>query len=57
VWHKLTSMAKRCIDAAGASDGRDARESGEDIVTRVAKKSMPSGGRGSSIEGVGCGNT
>jgi hypothetical protein len=53
---KLTSMARRGNAAAGARDGRCARESGEDVVTRVAKTTMPSGGRGNNSEGVWCGN-
>jgi hypothetical protein len=42
----LTGMAKQRIDVAGAGDGRDARESSEDVMIRVAKTTMPSEGRG-----------
>jgi hypothetical protein len=42
----LTGMAKQRIDVVGAGDGRDARESSEDVMIRVAKTTMPSEGRG-----------
>jgi hypothetical protein len=45
---KLTSIARR-----GRVDGRGARESREDVVARVAKTTMPSGGKGSNGEGIG----
>jgi hypothetical protein len=53
----LTSMGKRGIGVARVGDGRGVRESREDVVTRVAKTTMPSGGRGRSIEGVDFGST
>jgi hypothetical protein len=52
---KLTGMAKRGGVAVGARDGQGDR-AGEDVVARVAKTTVPSGGRGSGDEDVGCGN-
>lgn len=41
---------------SSATDGRGGQEAGDDIVVGVAKTTVPSGGRGSGGEGVGCVN-
>jgi hypothetical protein len=53
---KLTGMAKRGGVAVGARDGQGGRGSREDVVVGMAKTTVPSGGRGSGDEDVGCGN-
>jgi hypothetical protein len=52
---KLTSMVERDSGVVGERDGQGGRESGEDVVAGVATTTMPSAGRGSGGEGVGCG--
>jgi hypothetical protein len=41
----------------GEGNGRVGRESRQDVVVRVTKTAMPSGGSGSSGKGIGWGNT
>jgi hypothetical protein len=48
---KLTKMARRGSVAAGTGNGRGGQESKKYVGTKVAKTSMPSGGRGSTGKG------
>jgi hypothetical protein len=51
--------AKVLVGGGHAEEGkeRSSQESRENVMTKVVKTTMPSGGRGSNSEGVGCGNT